>query len=155
LWPKSFAPQVEALHLNHCVQGGLRASRAISIPPIHFSADERESNRSLATTSLCLENKKVSPLNFQLGKQGHQACLGKGTRDKPKHGTMGWILRLSARLGVNLFAVGVKPVVIAAIMRHSDISTILICYIKTPDSESREAMEMLEQGIKSRPSGFW
>jgi integrase len=56
-------------------------------------------------------------------------------------------------LASNLFGLGVNPKVIAAILRHSDISTTLQFYIQTPDRESRTAMEKLEEKIKGMSSG--
>jgi integrase len=56
-------------------------------------------------------------------------------------------------LASNLFAMGANPKVIAAIMRHQSISITLQHYIKTPDAESRAAMEKLEAKIRNRPSG--
>jgi integrase len=57
-------------------------------------------------------------------------------------------------LASNLFGLGVNPKVIAAILRHSDISTTLQFYIQTPDAESRAALAKVEERIASRPSGF-
>ena len=58
-------------------------------------------------------------------------------------------------LASNLFmALGVNPKVIQAILRHGDVSTTLQFYVKTPDSESRKALEKLDDMIKSKPSNF-
>jgi integrase len=38
---------------------------------------------------------------------------------------------------------GVKPKVIQAILRHSDIATTLDFYVETSDAESRAALDML------------
>src|SRR5216684_5440572 len=46
-------------------------------------------------------------------------------------------------LASNLYSLGVKPKVIQAILRHSDISTTLDFYVETPESESREALDKL------------
>jgi integrase len=46
-------------------------------------------------------------------------------------------------LASNLYALGVKPKVIQAILRHSDIATTLDLYVETPESESREALDKL------------
>lgn len=46
-------------------------------------------------------------------------------------------------LASNLYSAGVKPKVIQAILRHSDISTTLGFYVETPESESREALDKL------------
>lgn len=46
-------------------------------------------------------------------------------------------------LASNLYALGVKPKVIQAILRHSDIATTLDFYIETSDAESRDALDML------------
>lgn len=53
-------------------------------------------------------------------------------------------------LASNLFGLGVNPKVIAAILRHSDISTTLQFYIQTPDAESRAALAKLEERIAAR-----
>jgi integrase len=52
-------------------------------------------------------------------------------------------------LASNLFGLGVNPKVIAAILRHSDISTTLQFYIQTSDSESRTALAKMEEKIRS------
>jgi integrase len=46
-------------------------------------------------------------------------------------------------LASNLYALGVKPKVIQAVLRHSDIATTLDFYVETPEAESREAMDKL------------
>jgi integrase len=46
-------------------------------------------------------------------------------------------------LASNLYALGVKPKVIQAILRHSDIATTLGFYIETSEAESREALDKL------------
>jgi integrase len=47
-------------------------------------------------------------------------------------------------LASNLFGMGINPKLIAAILRHGDVSSTLQWYIQTPDSETREAMQKLE-----------
>jgi integrase len=51
-------------------------------------------------------------------------------------------------LASNLFAVGVNPKVIAALLRHQSMAITLQHYIKTPDDEMRKAMEKLESWTK-------
>lgn len=46
-------------------------------------------------------------------------------------------------LASNLYALGVKPKVIQAILRHSDIATTLDFYVETSETESREALDKL------------
>jgi integrase len=46
-------------------------------------------------------------------------------------------------LASNLYTLGVKPKVIQAVLRHSDIATTLGFYVETPESESREALDKL------------
>ncbi len=46
-------------------------------------------------------------------------------------------------LASNLYTLGVKPKVIQAILRHSDIATTLEFYVETPEAESREALDKL------------
>lgn len=46
-------------------------------------------------------------------------------------------------LATNLYTLGVKPKVIQAILRHSDLATTLGFYVETPEAESREAMDKL------------
>jgi integrase len=48
-------------------------------------------------------------------------------------------------LASNLYELGVKPKVIQAILRHSDIGTTLTYYVETQDTESRKALEMIEE----------
>jgi integrase len=51
-------------------------------------------------------------------------------------------------LATNLYTLGVKPKVIQAILRHSDIGTTLSYYVETPEAESREAIGKLEGLMK-------
>jgi integrase len=51
-------------------------------------------------------------------------------------------------LASNLYALGVKPKVIQAILRHSNIATTLSFYVETPEAESREAMDKLMHLVK-------
>jgi integrase len=54
----------------------------------------------------------------------------------------GWhCFRLS--LAPNLYALGVKPKVIQAILRHSDLATTMGFYVETSEAESREALDKL------------
>jgi len=46
-------------------------------------------------------------------------------------------------LSSNLYTLGVKPKVIQAILRHSDIATTLDFYVETSEAESREALDKL------------
>jgi integrase len=46
-------------------------------------------------------------------------------------------------LASNLYSLGVKPKVIQAILRHSDIATTLDFYVETSEAESREALDKL------------
>jgi len=46
-------------------------------------------------------------------------------------------------LSSNLYTLGVKPKVIQAILRHSDIATTLDFYVETSETESREALDKL------------
>ncbi len=47
-------------------------------------------------------------------------------------------------LTTNLLELGINPVVIARIVRHGDVSTMLAFYAKSRDTESRLAMDKLE-----------
>jgi len=49
-------------------------------------------------------------------------------------------------LASNLYALGVTPKVIQAVLRHSGIGTTLQYYVHTPDSDSREAVR---QGLRN------
>jgi integrase len=46
-------------------------------------------------------------------------------------------------LASNLYTLGVKPKIIQAILRHSDLSTTMNFYVETPEAESREALDKL------------
>ena len=46
-------------------------------------------------------------------------------------------------LASNLYALGVKPKVIQAILRHSDLATTMGFYAETSEAESREALDKL------------
>lgn len=48
-------------------------------------------------------------------------------------------------LASNLYSMRVQPKIIQAIMRHSDIGTTLEYYVQTPDEETREAIEKIEE----------
>ncbi|MGB2890284.1 MAG: site-specific integrase, partial [Candidatus Acidiferrales bacterium] len=50
-------------------------------------------------------------------------------------------------LASNLYALGVQPKVIQAILRHSDIGTTLAYYVATPDEESRAALRKIENSF--------
>jgi integrase len=50
-------------------------------------------------------------------------------------------------LGSNLYALGVQPKVIQAILRHSDIGTTLQYYVQTPTEDSREALQVIESAF--------
>ena len=50
-------------------------------------------------------------------------------------------------LATNLYSCGVAPKVIQAILRHSDIGTTLQYYVSTPDAESREALQKIEDWL--------
>jgi integrase len=47
-------------------------------------------------------------------------------------------------LGSNLYQLGVKPVVIQSILRHSDVATTLGYYVVTPSSDAHDALKQLE-----------
>jgi integrase len=50
-------------------------------------------------------------------------------------------------LASNLYALGVAPKVIQAILRHGDIGTTLAYYVQTPNEESREALQIIESAF--------
>lgn len=50
-------------------------------------------------------------------------------------------------LASNLYALGVAPKVIQAILRHSDIGTTLAYYVQTPTEESRDALQQIEDAF--------
>jgi integrase len=54
-------------------------------------------------------------------------------------------------LASNLYSLGVKPKVIQAILRHSDVSTTLGFYVETPESEAREALDKLSALMGQSP----
>jgi integrase len=56
-------------------------------------------------------------------------------------------------LASNLFGLGVNPKIVAAILRHSDVGTTLQWYIQTPEAESREAMQKIEEKFSHMLSG--
>jgi integrase len=56
-------------------------------------------------------------------------------------------------LATNLFALGVNPKIIAAILRHAGMAMTLKHYTMIPDAEQREALAKLEHKIQNRPSG--
>jgi integrase len=47
-------------------------------------------------------------------------------------------------LASNLYSLGVKPKIIQAILRHSDIGTTLGYYVEVPEAETRDALTALE-----------
>jgi integrase len=50
-------------------------------------------------------------------------------------------------LASNLYALGVQPKVIQAILRHGDIGTTLAYYIQVPNEESRDALQSIEDAF--------
>ena len=55
-------------------------------------------------------------------------------------------------LGSNLHELGVDPMLIQSILRHSDVRTTMEFYIVTNDSKAREAMEKLDDALGSELS---
>lgn len=53
-------------------------------------------------------------------------------------------------LASNLYTLGVKPKLIQAIVRHSDIATTLSFYVETPEAESRDALDKLMGLMQNR-----
>ena len=83
--------------------------------------------------------------------EGREKVLASGEIIDDKASGVEWKGYHGFRRGLasNLFGLGVNPKVIAAILRHGDISTTLQFYVQTPDSESRAAMEKLEESIRA------
>jgi integrase len=52
-------------------------------------------------------------------------------------------------LASNLYTLGVKPMVIRAILRHSDLATTLSYYVETPEEETRAALDKLHELMKA------
>jgi integrase len=76
------------------------------------------------------------------------ALAGKEVRDEAgKMRPLRWKGWHAFRRGLasNLYSLGVQPKVIQAILRHSDIGTTLEYYVQTPNAESREAIEKIEE----------
>jgi integrase len=57
-------------------------------------------------------------------------------------------------LSTNLFALGVNPKIIAAILRHAGMAMTLKHYTMIPDAEQRAALAKLEHKIQNRPTGI-
>jgi integrase len=55
-------------------------------------------------------------------------------------------------LATNLFDLGVHPKIIQGLLRHGDISSTMSFYIRERDTETRAALQKLEDAI--RGSGF-
>ena len=51
-------------------------------------------------------------------------------------------------LASNLYGLGIRPKIIQAILRHSDLVTTMTFYVETQESESREALDELAKLIK-------
>jgi integrase len=51
-------------------------------------------------------------------------------------------------LATNLYACGVQPKIIQAILRHSDVSTTLGYYVQTQDTEARAALQKIEEWLQ-------
>src|ERR1700680_5055413 len=54
-------------------------------------------------------------------------------------------------LGSNLYRLGVPPLVIQRILRHSNVSTTTNYYIKTATDDVRDAMAKLEKTVTDNP----
>jgi integrase len=54
-------------------------------------------------------------------------------------------------LASNLLSLGTDPRLVAAILRHADVSTTLQFYSVTTDKQARAAMDKLEDAIRNRP----
>jgi integrase len=75
-------------------------------------------------------------------KYQHEAISHKFKLDEAQPTWKGWkCFRRS--LASNLYAMGVKPATIAAILRHSDISTTLGWYVEVPETDTRAALDKL------------
>jgi integrase len=51
-------------------------------------------------------------------------------------------------LATNLSSCGVEPKIIQAILRHSDIATTMNIYVQPPDTETRAALQKIEDLMK-------
>jgi integrase len=58
-------------------------------------------------------------------------------------------------LASNLYSMGVKPKVLQAILRHSDIGTTLAYYVETPDDETREALDKIDTWVTQMSEREW
>jgi integrase len=56
-------------------------------------------------------------------------------------------------LASNLYGLGVKPKVVQAILRHSDLATTMNYYVDVPDSEAADAMARLSELMGGSSSG--
>lgn len=51
-------------------------------------------------------------------------------------------------LASNLYSLGIKPKVIQAVLRHSDLATTMSFYVETSEAESRDALDKLTSLVK-------
>jgi integrase len=56
-------------------------------------------------------------------------------------------------LASNLYGLGVKPKVVRAILRHSDLATTMNYYVDAPDNEAAEAMARLSELMAGSSTG--
>ena len=90
-----------------------------------------------------LEMKIIRPA-LQASKLMKKLVDGKWVLDEKSGVVWGGFHGFRRGLGSNLRAMGVDPSLVAAILRHSDITTTLELYAVPQDTETREAMEKLE-----------
>ncbi len=100
----------------------------------------------LCLVRLVLPIRLSSKLFVPLNKTELLSCPGDYVRDPRLPDWHGWH---SARrgLGSNLYRLGVPPMVIERILRHSNVSTTANYYIKTAADDVRNAMTMLEKMV--------
>jgi len=56
-------------------------------------------------------------------------------------------------LASNLYGLGVKPKVVQAILRHSDLATMMNYHVDVPDSEAAEAMAQMSELMGGSSAG--
>ena len=120
------------------------------VPVLPLLQKVLEKHRGTASeTAYIFAGKHGAPLNLHnLAKRTIQPAFAKW-KEKSPSSTLEWKGWHAFRRGLasNLYALGVQPKVIAAILRHSDIGTTLQYYVQSPAEESRAALRQIEDAF--------
>ncbi len=120
----------------------LESEAAVPVLAPLRSALERHRSGALDTAYIFAGEKRGTPLNLAnlANRVVKPALKTRGVLWKGWHA-------FRRGLGSNLYELGVPPMIIQSILRHSDVKTTLAYYVRTRDEEAREAMRKLDDAL--------